>query len=134
MSTRKLRDVNTSAPFKDTTTPTFDGAFVADELQVQTTPLQLPSQDEVLRRYQLGGPDKLRDVRMYLDLADLEHLVEMARKSPARRVVLPSAGIVMEVHRSRGGHIYEVLKVVSRQPQPERTPTGILTRNQRSRK
>ena len=114
-------------PFNATTTPTLDAGFVGAELKVSDMVVQNPSADRILRSYTLGGPETLRDVRMFLELADLEHLTNVALLSPTRRVVLPSAGITMEVRQSRDGHIYEVLRITSRQPQPERTPNGLVT-------
>ena len=92
-------------------------------LEVNNKPLQLTGQDEVLRSYTLGGGG--RDIRMYLSQADLEHLLEIAKRSSSKRVCLPSAGVQLTVRRSHGGHIYEVLQLVSGQPVPERVPAGI---------
>lgn len=91
-------------------------------LDVNSTPLQRSGQDEILRRYTLAGGD--RDVRMFLSQADLEYLLEIAKRSQTRRVCLPSAGVELTVMRSHGGHQYEVLKLVSRDPVPERAPAG----------
>ena len=63
-------------------------------LDSDISPLQLPNQDKILRHYTLGGPQSDRDVRMYLELADLEKLVEIAKKSTINRVVLPKAGLL----------------------------------------
>ncbi len=86
------------------------------ELLVNTTPLQLDGQDEVLREYTLGGPHCGRDVRLYLDVDTLGMLLDIARCSNTKRVILPKAGIKMRVRRSRSGHIYESLHVTSGQP------------------
>ena len=85
-------------------------------------PLQVAGQDEILRHYTLGGVETDRDVRMYLDLADLERLCTIARLSRAKRVVLPKAGITVMVRRSRNGHIYETMHIESMQPVPEKLP------------
>ena len=86
------------------------------ELFVNTTPLQLDGQDEVLREYTLGGPDCGRDVRLYLDVETLGMLLDIARCSNTKRVILPMAGIKMRVRRSRNGHLYESLHITSGQP------------------
>ena len=86
------------------------------EMFVNTTPLQLDGQDEVLREYTLGGPDCGRDVRLYLDVETLGMLLDIARCSNTKRVILPKAGIKMRVRRSRSGHIYESLHITSAQP------------------
>ena len=92
-------------------------------LDVNRTPLQISGQDEVLRRYTLGGGD--RDIRMFLSQAELEYLLEVAKRSKTRRACLPSAGVELTVMRSHGGHQYELLKLVSKEPVPERAPSGI---------
>jgi hypothetical protein len=109
-------------PFKGATTPLLD-----EGLKVNDQPLQIASQDQILRRYELGGPDSLRDTRLYLDRADLEELLKIAKASPTGRVVLPCAGLRWELRRSRDGHQYEIFKITSRPPQPERLPSGLVT-------
>lgn len=109
-------------PFNETSTPVLD-----EGLKVNHHPLQIGSQDTILRRYTLGGPENLRDTRMYLDRADLEFLLEKAKVSPTGRVVLPCAGFDWELRKSRDGHLYEVVKITSREPQPERMPSGLIT-------
>ena len=94
-------------------------------LQKNLMPLQLSGQDEILRHYTLGGPATDRDVRMYLELADLEHLVNIAKAAKTKRAVLPRAGITVVVRRSRDGHIYETMHLESLQPVPEGLPTTL---------
>lgn len=86
------------------------------ELLVNTSPLQLSGQDEVLREYTFGGPQCGRDVRFYLDADTLGLLLDIARCSNTRRVILPKAGIKVRVRKSRDGHIYESLHITSGQP------------------
>ncbi len=114
--------MKTETPFKEATTPILD-----EGLRVNYHPLQIGSQDTILRRYTLGGPDTLRDTRCYIDRADLEFLLEKAKASPTQRVVLPCAGVEWELRQSRDGHQYEIFKITSREPQPERVPTGLVT-------
>lgn len=109
-------------PFRETVSPIFD-----EGLHVEDRPLQIGNQDHILRRYSLGGPHSLRDTRCYLDRADLEYLLTIAKASPTGRVVLPCAGLNWELRRSRDGHQYEIFKIMSRQPQPERAPSGLIT-------
>ena len=118
--TRKVIKPNT--PFNEASTP-----ILEEGLKVNHRPLQIASQDTILRRYTLGGPDTLRDTRMYIDRSDLEFMLEKAKASPTQRVVLPCAGIDWELRRSRDGHLYEICKITSREPQPERLPSGIMT-------
>ena len=70
------RIMKKETPFKEATTPLLD-----EGLRVNDQPLQIASQDQILRRYELGGPDSLRDTRLYLDRADLEHLLQIAKAS-----------------------------------------------------
>ena len=114
--------ITPKTPFNETTTPILD-----EGLTVNHTPLQIGSQDTILRRYTLGGPETLRDTRCYIDRADLEFLLEKAKASPTQRVVLPCAGLNWELRQSRDGHQYEIFKITSREPQPERMPTGLMT-------
>jgi len=113
----------------DTLNNTIERLMNGDSRAVKTdiTPLQLPNQDKILRHYTLGGPDSDRDVRMFLELADLLKLVEVAKQSKTNRVVLPKAGITLTVRQSHGGHVYETLHLNSLPPLPEGVPTGIKT-------
>ena len=95
---------------------------IMEELIVRTAPLQDPSQDEILREYQLGGVHSDRDVRFIMDAETLEALLEVANLSATRRVILNRAGIRMKVRRARTGHIYETLHLDGLQPVPEQAP------------
>jgi hypothetical protein len=64
---------------------------------------------------------------MFLELADLLTLVEIAKRSKTNRVVLPKAGITLTVRQSHGGHVYETLHLNSLPPLPEGVPAGIKT-------
>lgn len=86
------------------------------ELMINTTPLQLAGQDEILREYTFGGPQCGRDTRFYLDVDTLGMLLDIARCSNTKRVILPMAGIKVRVRRSRDGHMYESLHITSGQP------------------
>lgn len=111
----------------DRLTSTIDRLMNGDTrgLDTDISPLQLPSQDKILRHYTLGGPHSDRDVRMFLELADLLKLVEIAKKSKTQRVVLPRAGVTLTVRQSHGGHVYETLHLTSLEPIPELAPSGI---------
>jgi len=111
----------------DNLTNTIERLMSGDDrgLDTDISPLQLPSQDKILRHYTLGGVESDRDVRMYLELADLLKLVEIAKQSKTHRVVLPKAGITLTVRQSHGGHVYETLHLNSLPPVPDRVPTGI---------
>ena len=114
-------------PENDRLTSTIDRLIRGDtrSLDSDTSPLQLPNQDKILRHYTLGGPESDRDVRMYLELADLLKLVEIAKKSKINRVVLPRAGVTLTVRESHGGHVYETLHLVSGMPLPEAGPENM---------
>ncbi len=113
--------IKPKTPFLEAATPILDAG-----LYVEDRPLQIGGQDKILRRYSLGGPDSMRDTRCYLDLADLEYLCRVARASSTKRVVLPCAGLLWELRQSRDGHQYEIFKITSREPQPERAPSGLV--------
>lgn len=113
--------IKPKTPFNEAATPILDGG-----LFVEDRPLQIAGQDTVLRRYALGEPDSLRDTRCYLDLADLKYLAQIAHASPTKRVVLPCAGLIWELRRSRDGHQYEIFKITSREPHTERAPAGLV--------
>lgn len=115
----------------DTLNNTIERLINGDDRGVKTdiSPLQLPNQDKILRHYTLGGVDSDRDVRMYLELADLLKLVEIAKKAKTHRVVLPKAGITLTVRQSHGGHVYETLHINSLPPVPEGVPTGVKTQD-----
>jgi hypothetical protein len=52
--------------------------------------------------------------------------LQIAHASPTKRVVLPCAGLIWELRRSRDGHQYEIFKITSREPHPERAPAGLV--------
>jgi len=111
----------------ETLNNTIERLLNGDNRSIETdeSPLQLPSQDRILRHYTLGGTETNRDIRMYLSLGDLLKLVEIAKKSDSNRVVLPKAGITLTVRQSHQGHVYETLHVTSKEPVPEIVPKGI---------
>lgn len=90
-----------------------------DHARTNYNPLQISGQDEILREYTLAGPDSGRDCRLILDAETLGLLLDIARSSNTRRVIMHGAGIRLKVRKSRDGHIYETLHLTSRQPVPE---------------
>lgn len=70
----------------------------------------------------IGGPLAADDVRMILDRATLEQLLDMARSSLSGRVVLHRVGFRQRVWRGVDGHTYQTLAIVSHPPVPESTP------------
>ena len=97
------------------------------DLSINHSPLQISGQDTVLREYILGGPNCNRDVRFLADIETLEHLISVARRSPMKRVMIPSAGIKLKVHQARSGHIYETLHLTGLNPVPEKAPQKFST-------
>jgi len=87
--------------------------------RVNDTPLQIAGQEEIIREYTLAGPDSGRDCRMILDAETLGLLLDIARSSNTRRVVLHGAGIRLKVRRTNSGYVYETLHLTSKQPVPE---------------
>ena len=67
-----------------------------------------------------GGPvvEPAADRRLYMEAAELEHLLALARQSPTSRVQIDHAGL--RVRRVLdGGHTLEVLSIVGTTPKPE---------------
>jgi len=102
-------------------------APLLEEVLINSTPLQLSGQDEVLRVYTLGGTESKRDVRFLVDIETLEHLIGVAKQSNTRRAMIPSAGITLKVRRSRRGHVYETLHLDGFSPVPENLSTTLDT-------
>jgi len=88
-------------------------------------PLQMSGQDEILREYTLAGPDSGRDCRLILDVKTLGLLLDIARSSNTKRVILHGAGINLKVRKSQAGHVYETLHLTSRQPTPEHVSSSL---------
>lgn len=78
--------------------------------------------DQLLGETVLGGPLSGQDVRMHLDRATLEQLLDVARSSLSGRVVLHGVGFRQRVWQGGDGHVYQTLQIISSPPQPERTP------------
>lgn len=86
--------------------------------RVNRNPLQAPGQDEKLRRVTVGGPDEPGDRAFYLDTGTLQHLLDVAHSTPTGQVMIPLAGLQVDVCRRRDGSIYEVWRVVGADPRP----------------
>ena len=78
------------------------------------------SGDTLLGETTIGGPLCADDVRMMLDRATLRRLLEYAESSLSGRVVLHGVGFKQRVWRTKTGHVYQTLSLVSQQPKPER--------------
>jgi len=89
------------------------------------TPIQISGKDEVIREWEFGGPYCERDVRLILDVDTLGRLLDIARSSTTRRVIVPKAGFRVKLRRASTGHCYETLHVSGNQPVPEAAPTSI---------
>lgn len=88
------------------------------------TPVQIASQDEVLKEWEFGGPHCDRDVRLILDVETLGVLFDIAKSCPTKRVIIPKAGFRVKLRRASTGHCYETLHVSGCQPIPEQAPTS----------
>lgn len=77
---------------------------------VQDVPaLQRPGQSEVLRKVRFPDDDsRHQDRRVYLDVAQLQKLVDVATSSPMLRVVMHGVQVELEQRRDASGHVYEV--------------------------
>ncbi len=65
----------------------------------------------------LGGPST--DLRLFLSVSLLEHLLDRARVSRTRRAVIHGAGLVLDTYRTPAGAIYQIVTVAGRTPVPE---------------
>lgn len=88
-------------------------------VRVNEAPLQIPDRDERVRTVTVGGPETRRDARLTLSVAELEGLLEVARASPTRRVVINECGFKIDVFRAPSGYVYEVWHFSGRPPVPE---------------
>jgi len=98
-------------------------APIMERVFVNTKPTQEEGQDTIMKEYIVGGPYVDSDVRMILDVATLEYLLDNARRSPTRRVVINRAGIRIKVRRATTGHVYETLHIDGHRPYPEQAPS-----------
>lgn len=90
------------------------------QLKIKDNPLQRPHQDELLRETVFGGPEAGRDVRLYVDVKTLTHLLDVARSAASQTAFIGRAGICIQVYRANNGHCYEVWRVVGDKPEPVR--------------
>lgn len=91
-------------------------------MKVNASPLQRPGADKLLRTAVVGGPEKPGDRRIYLSVATLAHLLEVARTSAMQRAIIGHAGVRVDLYATPGGHEYEVWQLVGSQPKPEPVP------------
>ncbi len=96
-------------------------------LKVNDDPLQLPDRDPCIRTIDVGGPRTGRDVRLSLSVAELEQLLEVARRSLTQRAVINQVGLRTYLFRTPAGHQYEVWKLIGLRPEPERSIVDQLT-------
>ncbi len=99
--------------------------FNNDRVRRIDTPIQIAGQDEILTEWEFGGPTCMRDVRLIMDVDTLGHLLDVARSSMSRRVIINRAGFRVKLRRARTGHCYETLHVSGLQPTPEVMPQSI---------
>jgi hypothetical protein len=80
-----------------------------------------PASDKVVGENIIGGPLSGKDVRMYLDVKTLEHLLDVAKQSLVNRAVLNGVGLKVKAQRGGDGNTYEVWSIVSLAPKAERS-------------
>ena len=90
------------------------------QLNIKRNPIQQAGQDELLRETVFGGPETGRDVRLYLDVKSLEHLLGVARAAASQTCMGGRAGLCIQVYKSDSGHVYEVWRVIGDAPKPVR--------------
>lgn len=67
----------------------------------------------------IGGPEDPADRRLVLRRQELESLLDLARASSVGAVVLHQVGLVVQMHRSPDGHLYEAVKLIASEVKPE---------------
>lgn len=87
--------------------------------RIESKPLQLPGRDRLVRESVLGGPTSSADARLYLSIADLEKLIEIARSSVTGRVVLNRPGIRVRLWEAPNGHRFESWSIVAAEARAE---------------
>lgn len=88
---------------------------------VVRTPLQRgPGFPEVLRDFEVGGPEDPADRRLILDSKTLRHLLDLAETSPSGRVVLHHIGLRVQVLEDQpSGHRWENVSLIGTEAKPE---------------
>jgi hypothetical protein len=101
-------------------------APIFNRMFVNTSPVQDPNLDPVLKEYMIGGPNVDSDVRFIIDVQTLEYLLSVARKSQTQRVVVNRAGVRIKVCRSvKSCHVYETIHIDGSRPYPEQAPNSL---------
>ena len=98
--------------------------YFKDRIVQNLMPLQ-DGKDDILVEFELGGPKSNRDVRLYLEVEVLALLLEVARSSDMRRVVIDKAGIKIRLRRDQNGHMYETLHLSGLKPRPENISSNL---------
>lgn len=80
--------------------------------------------DKLVSENTIGGPLDPRDVRMVLDRASLERLLDVARNSLAGCVELHRVGLRVRTWQTSEGHCYQTLTLISDPPRASSTPVG----------
>ena len=91
-------------------------------LAVNSSPLQHPNRDRLVRRVEYGGPSSNADARLFIDTATLRQLLAVAESSLTGRAVLHHAGVVVDLYESPNGHAYECWRLVASHVAPEPAP------------
>lgn len=79
-----------------------------------------PAFPEVISDVEIGGPQDSTDRRLILDVKLLSMLLEVARSSSTRRVVLHKLGLRVQRLRDRqSGHVWDHLTLLGLAPEPE---------------
>lgn len=80
----------------------------------------------ILADHQYGGD--ATDRRMVLSVEELEKMMEVAKASPTKRLVLHQVGVrVQLVEHVESGHRYEVVKLVAGELKAEQSPMGFMS-------
>jgi hypothetical protein len=84
--------------------------------EAQVAPVGFDPGEKLAERV-LGGPSS--DLRLFLSVSLLEHLLDRARVSRTRRAIIHGAGLVIDTYRTPTGGVYQIVTVAGRKPVPE---------------
>ena len=76
--------------------------------------------DTLVGEHSIGGPLSLRDSRMFLDVATLRRLLEVAEASSIKRVQIDRCVLRIRSWKDRHGHVYETWQIIGVEPKPEK--------------
>lgn len=87
------------------------------------TPIQLAGRGEIVEDVLVGGPGGGMDTRLSFTVQELEKMLDMAKSTPMRSVVIHNVGLRFRKIRE-SGHTYKHVNIVAGHMEPMRVPLG----------